>query len=289
MTAAWRLDLAAAPKLVLLAMCDWANDDGASLHPSVRAVSIRASMSERNAKRVLHNLIEAGWLSVVGNSGGGKPGTTRQYQLNATAIYRGSIDAPGDNLSRVTACHPTGDTQGKGGVTNGAETGDTRVTQTVIDPPEEPPRAKRRASASAASATPLDFSTWPAEPSPQVLADWLHQRRTCRAAVTSTVLANFGRELHRAAAMGFSVDDCLSKCCTRGWRGFEATWLERDLPTNPRNPGHGAPHASSHHRGSAENVEQLHQQYEAERRGRSGGGNGGGTADFVDADFTVVP
>lgn len=237
MTAAWRLDLAAAPKLVLLAMCDWANDDGASLHPSVRLVSIRASMSERNAKRVLHNLIDAGWLSVVGNSLGGKPGMTRQYQLNVAAIMRGSIDPTGDNLSRVTNQVGTGDTTGKRRVTNGAATGDTGVTLTTIEPSVEPPKAKKRASAPTAHPVDLDFSTWPSPPSAQVLADWLQLRRQRRAPVTPTVLASFGHELHQAAALGFTVDDCLRKCCNRNWQGFEAAWLERELTTTNRPTG----------------------------------------------------
>lgn len=286
MTAAWRLDLPASPKLVLLALCDWANDEGASLHPSVKAVAIRASMSERNAKRVLHTLIEAGWLSVVGNSLGGKPGMTRQYQLNAAAIVRGSLNPTGDNLSRVTNQARTGDTTGKGRVTNGAETGDTGVTQTTIDPSVEPPKAKKRASAPAVAAVDLDFSTWPNPPSPQVLGDWLHLRRQRRAPVTPTVLESFGRELHLAAAMGFSVDQCLAKCCTRNWQGFEAAWLERDFPTNSRTTGGSN---ASHHVGSAGRTDQLHQQFLAGRRGQGGGGGPGGDAgEVIDGDFRVV-
>jgi len=286
MTAAWRLDLPASPKLVLLALCDWANDEGASLHPSVKAVAIRASMSERNAKRVLHTLIEAGWLSVVGNSLGGKPGMTRQYQLNAAAIMRGGLIQTGDNLSRVTNPAGTGDTTGKGRVTNGAETGDTRVTQTTIDPSVEPPKAKKRASAPSVVAVDLDFSTWPNPPSPQVLGDWLHLRRQRRAPVTPTVLEAFGRELHLAAAMGFTVDQCLAKCCTRNWQGFEAAWLERDIPTNSRTTGGSN---ASHHVGSAGRTDQLHQQFLAGRRGQGGGGGLGGDAgEVIDGDFSVV-
>lgn len=288
MTAAWRLDLPASPKLVLLAMCDWANDEGASLHPSVKAVAIRASMSERNAKRVLHTLIEAGWLSVVGNSLGGKPGMTRQYQLNAAAIMRGALTPTGDNLSRVTNQAGTGDTTGNGRVTNGAETGDTHVTQTTIDPSVEPPKKSKRASAPSAQAVDFDFSSWPASPSPQVLGDWLHLRRTRRAAVTPTVLESFGRELHLAAAMGFTVDQCLAKCCTRNWQGFEAAWLERDLPNTTRTSG--AAHGS-HRESAAERV--LRHAAEGEReeqqrrfdQGRRGAGQAGSV---IDGDAHVV-
>lgn len=281
MTAAWKIDLPASPKLVLLAMCDWANDEGASLFPSVGKVAVRASMSERNAKRVLHTLIEAGWLSVVGNSMGGKPGMTRQYQLNAPAILRGYVGATDDKLSPVTNPAERGDSTGKGRVTNGTETGDTGVTLTTIDPPLDPPKAKKRASAPSVVAVDLDFSTWPNPPSTQVLGDWLHLRRQRRAPVTPTVLASFGTELHLAARMGFSVDDCLTKCCNRNWQGFEAAWLARDTPTHHRNAG--ANHAIAHP-GSADHVTQLRQQYEREQ---GGGGHAGG-AEIVDGEFTVV-
>lgn len=286
MTAAWKLDLPASPKLVLLAMCDWANDEGASLFPSVGKVAVRASMSERNAKRVLHTLIEAGWLSVVGNSMGGKPGMTRQYQLNTATILRGSVDPTDDKLSPVANPTGTGDTTGKGRVTNGAATGDTGVTLTTIDPSVDPPKEKKRASAPAVQAVDLDFSTWPNPPSPQVLGDWLHLRRQRRATVTPTVLESFGRELHLAAAMGFTVDQCLAKCCTRNWQGFEAAWLERDIPTNSRTTGGSN---ASHHVGSAGRTDQLHQQFLAGRRGQGcGGGLGGDAGEVIDGDFSVV-
>lgn len=163
MTSAWRLDMPASKKLVLLALCDWANDDGASLHPSIARIAERGSMSERNAQRVVHSLIDEGWLDVVGNHNGGKPGSSRQYQLNVSAIYSGrppaqtgdklsshkNEGARGDKLSRVTDAETgdahvrgdklsrvTNDDENRGGrVTPRDETGDTGVTLTVIDPP----------------------------------------------------------------------------------------------------------------------------------------------------------
>lgn len=67
MTLAWKTALPASQKMALLAMCDWANDEGGSLHPSISRVAERVSCSERQAQRILHALIEAGWMAVVGN------------------------------------------------------------------------------------------------------------------------------------------------------------------------------------------------------------------------------
>jgi hypothetical protein len=71
----------------------------------------------------------------------------------------------------------------------------------------------------------LDYSVWPEQPSPQVLTDWLAMRKRQKADVSQTVINQFGKELVAAAAFGHSVDDCLSRCVARGWRGFEAAWL----------------------------------------------------------------
>lgn len=251
MTQAWRLDLPASKKLVLLALCDWANDEGGSLHPSVKAVAVRASMSERNAQRVLRDLEAEGWLEVVGNERGGAPGATRKYRLNAERINAGNLGT-GDKLSRVTN-RTTGDKSGTRRVTNSAQTGDTGVTQTVIDPSVKATTKNiRRERAPVAQP---DLSCWPTQPSPQVLADWLAHRKSRRAAVTPTVIAAFGRQLELAGAMGFSVDHCLATCCTRNWQGFEAAWLARDLMTPTP---HGARNAAPVRSTSLSAVERVH-------------------------------
>lgn len=82
----------------------------------------------------------------------------------------------------------------------------------------------REAKASAPAA--LDFSSWPAAPNPQVLADWLAVRKAKRAPVTETVMKSMGEQLHRALARGYSVDEALEVSCRRNWQGFEADWLE---------------------------------------------------------------
>lgn len=159
MSMAWRVGLQTSHKMALLALCDWANDEGGSLHPSIRRVAERISCSERTAQRILHDLIEGGWLSVVGNPNGGAPGQTRKYQINTDKLALESVTGDrlsgvtngaetgdkltwvtadtGDKLTGVTA--DTGDICDMRRVTNGAETGDTGVTQSTIEPSIKPP------------------------------------------------------------------------------------------------------------------------------------------------------
>lgn len=135
MSMAWRVNLQTSHKMALLALCDWANDEGGSLHPSIRRVAERISCSERTAQRILHELIAAGWLSVVGNANGGAPGQTRKYQINTSKLAFESTT--GDKLTGVTK-EETGDNNDSQRVTNEAETGDRGVTQSTIEPSIDP-------------------------------------------------------------------------------------------------------------------------------------------------------
>lgn len=67
--------------LVMLALADWCNNDGLSLHPSMRAIAEKCRLSEVQARRVIHSLIHDGYLEVVGNHSGGAPGMSRHYRL----------------------------------------------------------------------------------------------------------------------------------------------------------------------------------------------------------------
>jgi hypothetical protein len=166
MSLAWQTALPLNHKAALLAMSDWANDDGASLHPSIYAVAERLTCSERTAQRLLKDLSDQRWIAVVGNLNGGKPGATRHYRINvrklreqaaieearrnversarrARATSNDDLPDPfetGANLSPVTNQVETGDKSGMGGVTNQVETGDTGVTLPTKDPSKDPPK-----------------------------------------------------------------------------------------------------------------------------------------------------
>lgn len=71
----------------------------------------------------------------------------------------------------------------------------------------------------------LDYSCWPSMPSEQVLSDWLAMRKRLKANVTQTVINRLSKQLRLASENGISVDDCLSECVVRNWRGFEYEWM----------------------------------------------------------------
>jgi hypothetical protein len=71
----------------------------------------------------------------------------------------------------------------------------------------------------------ISYDSWPCLPDEQILADWHAMRKRQRANVSQTVANAFGKELVKAGAMGFTVNDCLTMCVMRNWRGFEAEWM----------------------------------------------------------------
>lgn len=101
--------------------------------------------------------------------------------------------------------------------------------------------AKPKLAPKKLAAKELDYSGWPAHPAPQILADWLASRKNLRAAVTQTVINRMATELHKAAQAGYTVDDCLSLACERGWRGIKAEWV---INANSSNQNLGVNHAN---------------------------------------------
>lgn len=59
--------------------------------------------------------------------------------------------------------------------------------------------------------------------SPDVWEDFNAVRKAKRAPVTPTALKSIEREAGKA---GWSLQDALSECVTRGWQGFKADWVK---------------------------------------------------------------
>lgn len=236
MNAAWRLDVPASKKLVMLAMCDWSNDEGTSCHPSIAAIAKRASMSPRQAQRVVHELIDQGWLRVVGNWAGGKSGSTRQYHLNVAAIMAGGLihtgdtSDTGDKLARVTPAANTGVAHDTPRVTSKADTGVTGVTQTTIDPPDNHQRNHHSERARTANAGVRFPEFWAAYPNktarPQCLAKWKAKHLD---AIADRILADVARKAAQ------------DRRWLEGYVPNPATYLNQERWNDPVQPRLGPP------------------------------------------------
>lgn len=67
---------------VLISLADWCDDEGGRLYPSIKAVAKKCRLSESQARRSIHKLMDQGYLSVIKNHDGGRNSETRHYQIN---------------------------------------------------------------------------------------------------------------------------------------------------------------------------------------------------------------
>lgn len=173
MTMARKTALQTNLKFALMALADWADDNGASCWPSVYELSEYMTCSERTVQRLLRDLEVMGWIAVVGYANGGA--SSRRYCLNVPRMEaeaktqterRESVkerrrrDRNADpsnpfangrqpvtpNAQSVTPDKVTpvtneakAATTATRGVTTTTQRGDAGVTPTTIDPPLEPP------------------------------------------------------------------------------------------------------------------------------------------------------
>lgn len=98
MTAVWELVLPPSEKLVLLALADWAQDDG-RCWPSIAKVAAKSGVSERTVQRMLREAEKAGLLTRKENMGKG---------CEYTLTPRHSVTP--DNMAPVTNETETPDT-----------------------------------------------------------------------------------------------------------------------------------------------------------------------------------
>lgn len=119
--------------LALLALADWSDDEG-RCWPSIAAISKKTRLSRSQAQRVVHHLIETGYVTVTGNETGGAPGSTRQYRINVNKLT-GSVDAtPTGRTGATGSANATGRMDAAEGSHLATETGSTHATQTVSEP-----------------------------------------------------------------------------------------------------------------------------------------------------------
>jgi hypothetical protein len=111
--------------LGMLALADW-SDDGGRCFPAVSTIARRMRLSRSQAQRVIHQLIDDGFLVVTANSLGGSPTQTRHYRIILSRLT-GSTDATG-------SAHATGSVHAQEGSHPCADRGSAGATQTVSEP-----------------------------------------------------------------------------------------------------------------------------------------------------------
>ena len=185
MTLAWKSAYQSGRKMVLLALCDNANDQG-QCYPSISMLSEKCSMSERSVFSHIAELEKDGSIHREN-----RPGRSTIYRIDPCKFCTPATVAP---LQRL---HPTPATV---------------APITIIEPSIEPSAEPKKKSASAP----------PDGVSDSVWADFKKIRVAKKAPLTETALTGIMREAEKA---GLSLEAALKTCCERGWQGFKADWV----------------------------------------------------------------
>jgi len=188
MCAAFDADVPATQKLVLLALCDNANDQG-QCFPSIALLQRKCSLSDRAIQNAIAWLEEQGYLS-------------RTFRTGSATIYvmtpeRGS--PPNDVHPRTKFTPPPN----------------------VVHPTPEP---RSPITIKEPSLNRKNKIERPDEVTEQTWIDYLQLRKQKRADLTLTALDALKREARKA---GWSLEAVLRECIVRGWTGFKAEWIEK--------------------------------------------------------------
>ena len=98
MSASWDLAMPSTEKMVLMCLCDYANDDGGSCWPSVATLARKCSKSERTIQGAIKSLQEMGYLTAKGRAG-----TSNLFQLNPRKICAPAESAPPQKTANTPA------------------------------------------------------------------------------------------------------------------------------------------------------------------------------------------
>ena len=109
-------------KIVLLALADFANDDGKNIFPSVATIAKKSSLSRRSVQMILADFVSSGVLRVAKNGLGGAPGSTRHLIIDLTVLENMVRIAREENLAPVSQ---RGAKERTAGAQTNEETGET--------------------------------------------------------------------------------------------------------------------------------------------------------------------
>jgi uncharacterized protein YdaU (DUF1376 family) len=84
----------------------------------------------------------------------------------------------------------------------------------------------------------IDFSQWPNLPDDKTMASWLKCRAKKKLVNNQEAMDLTLREVIKASEVGASAHDCIWMAAARGWGGFKADWIKKDIASeNPSDQG----------------------------------------------------
>ena len=208
MTEAWRADLPTGRKLVLLSLCDNANDQG-ECYPSIATIARRCGMSERAVQGHLAELANAQILTRED-----RIGRSTVFRIHPRRICTPAESAPPQNL------HPSPAESAPPPAESAPPTPAESAPITIIEPslnPKGTVKAAQKRSEMVGQIFKID------DVDPLVLQDFVALRKAHKAPLTATAVSDMRTQ---AAKAGLTLQQVMQECCARGWRGFKAEWLQ---------------------------------------------------------------
>ena len=178
MTAVWeRQDLSPTQKLVLLALADWANDEGLCW-PSINRLVVKTGMADRSVQRLIRQIEELGFVEkeeIVGK------GNRYWVKIPPTECHpRQSVTPP------PTHVHPTPDT-----VSPNTSKTHQLTTKDIIGPPDWMP-----------------IDAWDG---------WLEMRKARKKPLTERAMARAINKLDAMRQAGQDIAEVLDRSTINGW------------------------------------------------------------------------
>lgn len=196
-------------KLVLLKLCDNANDEGVCW-PSQATLAEHCEISKRSVINHIKALEEANFLTTHHSVKNNKKQVNR-YQIHLEKSQIGSAgDAP---LSSA------GDSLPSAGDSLPSSAVDSHRTCQSYEPVNEDKKNKQK------KPTETDALDWSEiNLTEQQKNDVLNLRKAAKAKLTQRALTAIARELNKATQAGISVDESIDIWALRGWKSFTAHW-----------------------------------------------------------------
>ncbi len=204
MSQAWKTSLPTTKKIVLLALCDNANDQG-ECYPSISTIAEKCSLTERAVFLAIKFLEKEGILRRENRNG-----RSTIYHINPC------ISFTPEQCSHLNDIHHTPERRSPAPLNIVHPTHEQRSPITINEPSIETSinhQAKKSVSKNQVQKPDgVDQSVWD---------DFLILRKSKKAPLTSTALRML---LSEVAKSGKSTNDALMVCCQRGWQTYKSDW-----------------------------------------------------------------
>lgn len=218
MSLCWPLQMPPTAKAVLISLADNANDHGACW-PSLSTISDRTCFSERAVQGAI-KWLEAACVLVADRSNG----RHTRYQINPNAYQ------PPQELHPRSKCAPAvaAPTPAAGAPVPPQEMRQPpqEVPTNHQEPSLEPSRNRKEAAPKYSALSEL-LARGVDE---QTAGDWVQHRKKKRASDAITVIEDRQAEAQLA---GYSLAKALRTEISRGWQGFEASWVKAKEARQP--------------------------------------------------------